>query len=312
MKNLSLSGFARARDFILSEARPLEIATFDLEFEAGSIDDVLAHLEKFQNPDGGFGQALEPDVRTPSSSALCTEMGLRCLAERQTSVDHPMVKAAVKYLLESFDAETQVWRVIPIDANDYLHAPWWHDSDNSLARTFDDYLVIPRAGILTALYHYAELLPADWLTAVTEKAVRDIENMDTEKFGGGGDGLVYSLRLAEAPGLASTYKSRLMPRLRDIADAIVSRDPRAWSSYSAPPLKLAPTPDSPIADLLADDLQIHLDYLIEQQTTEGFWEPTWSWGDFYPGEWFQARQEWRGILTLDMLLALRAFNRIAA
>ncbi len=61
MKNLSLSGFARARDFILSEARPLEKAAFELEFESGTVDDVFTQLAKFQNPDGGFGQALGTD-----------------------------------------------------------------------------------------------------------------------------------------------------------------------------------------------------------------------------------------------------------
>lgn len=310
MKGLSKEQFDRARNFIKSQARPLERVTFEFQFEGGSVDAVWTQLGKFQNPDGGFGQALEPDVRTPTSSALCTEMGLRYLAERQTPANHPLVKKAVNYLLDSFDPETQVWRVIPEDANEYPHAPWWHNEAGSLARTFDDFLIIPRAGILAALYHYADLVPSDWLEAVTERVVSDLESMDTEKFGGGGDGLVYTIRLAEAPGLASNYKTRLLPRLLDIADVIVARDPDAWSSYSAPPLKLAPTPDSPLADLLADDVQRHLDYLIEQQSPEGSWEPTWNWGDFYPEKWAQAKQEWRGILTLDMLLAFQAFNRI--
>jgi hypothetical protein len=310
MKKLSKDGFNRAKDYLLSEARPLEKASFDLEFEGGSVDAVLTELRKFQNPDGGFGQALEPDVRTPSSSALCTEMGLRYLAERVARVDHPMAQAAVQYLLESFDAEAQVWRVIPEDANDHPHAPWWHAEAGALARTFDDFLVIPRAGILASLHHYAELVPADWLSAVTERTADDIMALDTGKFGGGGDTLVYALRLLEAPGLALNLKSRLEPRLREVADAIVVRDPQAWAGYAAPPLKLAPTPTAPLADLLAEDLQVYLDYLIEQQTLEGTWEPTWSWGESYPQDWTQAKREWRGILTFDTLVSLRAFGRV--
>ncbi len=105
MKKLTAEQFAHAQNFLCSQARPLEKAIFELEFEGGSVDGVLSELRKFQNPDGGFGQALEPDVRTPTSSALCTEMGLRYLAERSLPADHPMVKAAVKYLLESFNNE---------------------------------------------------------------------------------------------------------------------------------------------------------------------------------------------------------------
>ena len=73
---------------------------------------------------------------------------------------------------------------------------------------------------------------------------------------------------------------------------------------------MAPTPLSPLADLLADDLQVHLDYLIDQQTLDGTWEPTWNWGESYPADWAQAKEEWRGILTLDMLIALHAFDRL--
>lgn len=310
MKKLTNQSFKQAREFILSEARPLEKTAFALEFEGGSVDALLIELGKFQNLDGGFGKALEPDLRTPSSSALCTEMGLRYLAERNVPADHAMVQAAVKYLLDTFETTTQVWRVIPEDANDHPHAPWWHDEDGSLARTFDDFLVIPRAGILASLHHYAALVPAEWLNAVTQHTVDVIMDLETEKFGGGGDTLTYALRLMDAPGLAAHFKSRLEPRLRAVTDAIVARDPQAWSSYAAPPLKLAPVPASPVADLLENDLQIHLDYLIEQQTPEGAWEPTWNWGENYPEDWSQAKKEWRGILTLDTLISLHAYARI--
>ena len=37
MKKLTKARFNRARDFILSEARPLEKATFKLEFESGTV-----------------------------------------------------------------------------------------------------------------------------------------------------------------------------------------------------------------------------------------------------------------------------------
>ena len=72
MKTLTKDGFDRAKNFIQTQGRPLEQALFKLEFENGSVDDVLIQLGEYQNPDGGFGNALEPDVRTPTSSALRT------------------------------------------------------------------------------------------------------------------------------------------------------------------------------------------------------------------------------------------------
>ena len=108
MNKLPQSAFNRARQFLLTQARPLEKALFSLEFEDGTAAAVLSELARFQNPDGGFGRALEPDVRTPCSSALCTEIGLRILLELHTPPDHPMVGAAVKYVIDSLDPQTRV------------------------------------------------------------------------------------------------------------------------------------------------------------------------------------------------------------
>ncbi len=305
--NLNVKGFERAREFILAEGRPLEKALFDLEFGSGSVSEVVTHLGAFQNPDGGFGKGLEADVRTPTSSALCTEIGLRIMAERDIPADHPMVVSAVKYLLESFDQETQVWRVIPEDANDYPHAPWWHDEGGSLARTFDDYSVIPRAGILAYLHHYSELVPNGWLDEVTAATLAEIQSLETGKFGGGGDALVYTQRLAEALNLKSE-PIWLTQRIQELAEAVVTKDADQWTGYCAPPLKLAPTPNSISAPTLSDCLPAHLDYLIEHQSPEGYWDVTWSWSD-YSEEWENAKREWRGVLTLDVLRSLRAFGR---
>jgi hypothetical protein len=118
------------------------------------------------------------------------------------------------------------------------------------------------------------------------------------------------LSLAETETLPQQFKQRLAARLRAVVPALVSQDPQAWGSYCAKPLKVVSSPQSIVADLLWDALQMNLDYQIDHQTAEGAWEPTWTWGDCYPEAWEQARQEWRGHLTLEALTVLRAFGRI--
>ena len=66
MIKLATESFERARRFLKTEARSLERTLFERHFEAGPAGAVLAALAAFQNDDGGFGRALEPDVRTPS------------------------------------------------------------------------------------------------------------------------------------------------------------------------------------------------------------------------------------------------------
>jgi hypothetical protein len=310
MNRLTFEQFQRARKFLKEEARPLDRAAFEHRFEGAPANRVVEALSAYQNAGGGFGRALEPDLRTPSSSALCTGIALELLSELDRESTHPLVAGAVDFLLETFDEDRRLWRVIPDDANDYPHAPWWHDEDGSLARTFDNFLVIPRAKIVGLLHHYRKLVPNDWLTDVTEETASAVETLNEEAFAGGGDALRYALNLAEEPALPQRFRDRLIPRLQDLTPEIVCREPDEWSGYCATPLKIAPSPDSAMADMLWDDLQQHLDYTIDRQTGEGTWEPTWTWGDFYPQVWERAKLEWRGHVTLETLTTLRAFGRI--
>lgn len=309
MKQLAPEAFDRARHFLKTQARPLYRALFEYRFEGGPAEIVTAELARFQNKNGGFGQALEPDLRTPTSSALATGIGLRILKEVGCDADHAMVRWSIHWLLNDFNPLTNVWRVAPRDANEYPHAGWWHDDAGSLARTFDDFVVIPRAELVGLLHHYASIVPAGWLRDITERTVADIETI--EPFGsGGGDDLVYALHLAETDEVPQPVKDRLLARLRAVVPAVVSRNPEEWESYCITPLKVAPLPDSTVADLIWDELQQHLDYLVDQQTPEGSWDPVWSWGESYPDAWEQAKLEWRGFLTLESLTSLRAFGRI--
>ena len=309
MKRLSRDAFDRARQFLRTESRPLERALFEVHFEATSAARVAEELATFQNEDGGFGKALEPDLRTPSSSALSTSIGLRILKDLRCPAGLAMVRRAVQYLLNTFDDATRVWRVAPRDANDHPHAPWWHEENGSLARTFDNYVINPRAELMGLLHHYAVLVPDDWLFDVTEDTVAAIEAM--EPLGtGGGDDLSCAIRLAETGKVPDHFRERLVNRIRAAVPTVVCRDAKAWNTYCITPLKLAQSPQSLAADLLWDDLQQNLDFVIEQQNQNGCWEPVWSWGECYPEAWELARQEWRGWLTLDNLLVLGAFGRI--
>ena len=308
MKILDAHNFASARAYLLNEARPLDHALFRYHFEDGTAVAVWQELAAFQNGDGGFGHALEPDVRTPSSSALATGIALRTLAESGAPAEHPMAQDAVSYLKKTLDRQTLTWRVVPADANDYPHAPWWHDEDGSLSATFDAYQVIPRAELVAYLHAFSDLVPEPWLEDVTKAAVLAVDGLPLG--GGGGDDLVYALRLAGAEHLSSKNRQLLRRRLREVAPAAVTRDPARWASYSIPPLKLAPSPDSLVADLFPEVIQENLDYVIDTQTAEGYWEPTWDWGGFYPETWPTARDEWRGELTLHNLLSLHAYGRL--
>ncbi|MGC9335102.1 MAG: hypothetical protein ACP5JJ_13190 [Anaerolineae bacterium] len=309
MRTLSPAAMEQARQSLKTKARPIDRALFEIRFEGVTADAVTGALSAYQNADGGFGRALEPDVRTPASSALATGIALQMLKEIDCPAKHPLVRDAVSYLMHTFDADDHVWRVVPPETNDYPHAPWWHDEEGSLRHTFDGFLVIPRAQIVGLLHHFAANVPEQWLEKVTERTISGVETI--EALGtGGGDDLAYALSLAEEEAVPERYRERLLRRLRAVVPRAVSQDPTEWDTYCIHPLKVVHKPASPVAHLLEESVQADLDYQIERQTPQGTWDPVWTWGGAYPQAWEQARQEWRGHLTLETLTILQAFGRI--
>ncbi|MEN8151652.1 MAG: hypothetical protein ABFS86_17685 [Planctomycetota bacterium] len=305
-KKASLS---RARSYLSTEARPLEWALFRYHLEDGPEHAVIEELGRFQNADGGFGRALEPDVRMPGSSALATAIALRHLVGLDGPGKEDLVPAGIDYLLGSLDQTAMTWRVVPPAANDDAHAPWWHDEDGSLARRFGDFCIIPRALIAGVFHRLDTRVPTDMLQRLTAAVIGAVEDLDVLGTGGGSD-LEYVAFLAQSPGLSRTSRAVLAERVEAAVRQRVVRDPTAWSEYCLTPLRAVPAPTSLGVDIIRDALEAHLDWTVDHQAVDGAWEPTWSWGDDYPDVWPVAEREWRGILTLSALRSLRAFGRL--
>ena len=308
MIRLSHEAGAEAFRFLNSRARPLEQRLARARLERGLYEPVLEALSDYRGSDGGFGHGLEPDARTPSSSALCTCLALRVLREAGCDDRHEMVRGAIEFLIESYDPGPKTWRVVPEDANEHPHAPWWHDEDGSLARTFDRFLIIPRALAVSHLLTFSSLVPPALLAEVSEETVETIERVPTLG-GGGGSDLEYSIELCETPDLPPALRDRLERRIRTAIPEAVVRDRDRWRKYCITPLRIARRPDALGADLIRVELEAHLDDTIRRQSADGAWDPTWNWGDAYPDVWPVARTEWRGILTLRALTSLQAFSR---
>lgn len=307
MRQLSSEPFARARAFIATDARPHDRALFAFHFAGAPAAPALAALDRYQNADGGFGHGLEPDVRTPVSSAIATATGLADLAELGCSSADERVARAVAYLRATLDPATHTWRIVPPAVNDAPHAPWWHDAGNDLANGFGAFTVNPRAELVGLLWRYADLVPRPWLEDLTERVTATIEGRELDWHD-----LLSAARLVETPALPATARARLLPPLRAEAGRQVGSDAASWEAYGPQPAALVRSPNSPFADIFPDALAANLDYIIGRQAETGAWTPNWSWGPEYPDAWALARREWSGRLTLDTLTTLRAFGRLAA
>ena len=294
-----------ARTFIFDQARPLERCLFAYRYEGGSPVDVSAELAKFRNPDGGFGRALEPDFRVPDSSVLATGQALSILRELRVGDDSSLVREAISYLLDNYDAEHHVWPIIPRHDNTAPHAPWWRYDAAKMMR-WDEQRANPGCQIVSELYHYRSLVPPDFLEECTAAIVSHLDTLPDamDMFNVGG-----YVALAETENLPDKIRSHIISKLQRAVACSIARDELEWEEHCLTPLRVTDSPDSPLLSSIWEEVQRNLDYEIKRQEADGSWAPNWSWGGAFPEVWPDAEKEWRGILTLKALKALRNFDR---
>jgi hypothetical protein len=302
---LTPASFSLAREFLLQRARPLERALFRFHFENAPGMDVRQALATFQNEDGGFGRALEPDFRLPASSAIATSQAFRHFREAGLPARDPMVRAAVLWTQAAFDRALDRWPPVPSAVNDWPHAPWWTWS----APGQPGFTANPGVEFVAHLWRYREAVDPTFLSEVTARAEELVAHLPEQP---AMHDLICVIYLAETPSVPARLRNEAARRVRQAGPAIVARDPEAWAGYGVKPLLLAPRADSLLVPLLGDAVQDNLKFEIDRQGADGSWAPNWNWGGLFGQDWTQAELEWKGILTLQILLALRSYGSLSA
>src|SRR5215210_69953 len=70
-----------ARSFMAGHARLLDRRRFELLFDGGEAEPVVAALNAYRNSDGGYGHGLEPDLRAPESQPAAALHAFEVFAE---------------------------------------------------------------------------------------------------------------------------------------------------------------------------------------------------------------------------------------
>lgn len=126
---LSKEQLEKAGTFIFQHGRLLERQLYAYLIQEGSREACLKALVAYQNPDGGFGNGLEPDLLCPESSAIGAEtaMGVLDVLDEQ---DAEIVTPLVGWIVANQDERG----VIPHPRGrmlDYPHQPWWENPDDA-------------------------------------------------------------------------------------------------------------------------------------------------------------------------------------
>ena len=281
----------RATQFIWRSARVLDRHRFAHLFLGGPVTPVVDALRPYQNEDGGFGNALEPDLRAPVSQPLPVWSALTVLDE-VGGLDDPMVGRACDYLGSITRPDGGVPFVLP-SAAPYPRAPWWETEEDPPGA------LLPTAGIAAFLHKHKVDHP--WVGVATDFCWRKIEALEKSS--------PYEMLMVlpflenvDDRGRAEKAFARVGPMV--LEQELVELDPGAPGEVHTP-LEYVPRPDAMARSLFDDDvIDLHLDHLAKEQREDGGWMFNWQ-------EWnAMTTQEWRAILTIESLVRLRAHGRL--
>ena len=291
-----------AKNFILQNARPLELSLYKYFFESGSNQAVIDELSKFQNPDGGFGHALEPDFFNPNSSPIATNDAIITLF-RVSALDRDsaIVKGIVKYLdsHDSFNEDKKRW-LFAIDSNkDYPHAIWWEKKGDGISK-FN-----PSVSLAAFMVCYVNR------TSLYEEIIKDaVTYLKSGEEISGDDVNCYLLayELLTSNSISDIVDLNIFKDL--LCNAIENCICKDISKYG---VEYVPMPSviftGRYTEFITSEIKTLIiaenDILGKLQMEDGGFDITWKWYTPYP-DFEQARAWWRPRITLEKLL----FNEV--
>ncbi|MFI1660709.1 hypothetical protein ACH4ZU_38250 [Streptomyces sp. NPDC020472] len=292
---------ARAERFVWLTARVLEQRRFAYHFLRGGADQVETALMAYLNEDGGYGHALEPDLRGPVSQPLHTAHGLRVL-DTIGRCGGLRVERICRYLTEVSTHDGALPAIHPAQRG-YPSAPFLPVVDSPPSALLS-------TGPVVGVLHRNQVWHA-WLFRATEfcwSAVEAIEKPHPYEI----QAAVAFLDGAPDRPRAEAAADRLGRLVREQRLAVLDPDqPEDHSTADgyAPGEVLQPHDYARVPDSLAGrwftdaEMARSLDRLEADQQEDGGWparRTAWA-----PG----SALEWRPIVTVEALRTLRAHGR---
>jgi hypothetical protein len=278
----------KAREFVHANGRLIERYRLATMLDRAPAEPLLSALRAYRNDDGGFGHALEPDVRCPGSQPAATLQALEVLIDAGAT-DDPMVAEAADWVASVAEPDGGVPTTLPSAAG-YPRAPWMEPSPGGGFLTFALAGRLWQAGTGT-----------EWLARATEWCWSRLEGNEEA----GGYTVKFAIDFLDAvpdPPRAAAALERLQSALD--ADGCVAV-PGGTENERLTPLDFSPRPGLPSRALFTDaQIEADLDRLQAGQRKDGGWTVEYL-------QWSPAQAvEWRGIATIHALGTLRANGRL--
>jgi hypothetical protein len=282
--------------FMTTHARLLDRRRAELALGRGDADAVMAALAAYRNPDGGFGWALEPDMRTPAGQPIGALHALEVLEDIAPATS-PLAAEACDWLARN----ALPGGALPFalaGAGGAGSAPMWASADPTVPSLL---LTAALAGSAHRLArHDRAVAEHPWLRDATGYCIERIAALDEAPHA---IELRFILRLLETQPEARAELERLAAFLP--ASATVPVEGGA-PGEAMRPLDFSPYPGGPLRSLLDPEaIERDLDRLEAAQDADGGWHVDWvTWSP-------AGALEWRGDATVRAIRILLANGRVS-
>lgn len=308
MTNTTAHAIDRATTYVFRHARPIDAAELAFHLGRGAPGVVLELLRAYQNPDGGFGHALEPDVRSPQSSVMATTVALQRMLRVQANPFDPLPQAAIRYLVDQYNFTTKNWPLVSPTNTEHPCAPWWKSYNPDQWGELN-----PRAEVISYLIRFDQARHGGLAhQGIFDEARRHLLSRLAKEDALDMHEIQCVARLLRSPGVDPTIQRTAREALERDLPKVLPRTKEQCAGYVLKPLTIARRPNSVLAGLVEHAVPVQHAYELETQRPDGSWPVPWNWDEPTNPHWLAAEHDWRGYLTMLTASSLHAYQKANA
>ncbi|GAA0938846.1 hypothetical protein [Pseudonocardia zijingensis] len=288
-----------AESFLARHARLLDRRRYEFLIGAAPPEAVLAAVDGYRNPDGGYGWGLEPDLRAPESQPGGALHAFEVFAEIGPRTT-PRAAQLCDWLETITLPDGGLPFAVPV-ADDSGCAPFWAQADPAVSTLHSTAFVTGVA--LRVAAHDRAVAGHRWTGRAVEYCLARIDALDAAPHA---IELSFAVRFLDELAATRPDAADRIDRLRRFFpdDGIV---PVAGGSPGEVlrPLDFSPLPGRPSRGLFRPEVvEAEVDRLESTQHDDGGWSVDFA--SYSPA----AELEWRGYATVGAIATLRANGRL--
>lgn len=303
-----MDNYIAAKNFILKNARPLDMARWNYLFENADKQAVIKVLEAYQNPDGGFAHAIEPDCWNKESTPMQTWVATRIIREISLEdKNHPMIKGIIEYLASGDEFNGHRWNGLDTVAtnNEYPHAPWWSCTQD-YEKSYN-----PTASLIGFVLKYGQKDTKFYrlMCNLAKDSYRYFENSNPLE------------SMHECACFIQLYEYMKECDCNDLFDMhqfkhllqkqvkqLITYNTEVWDiSYVCKPSLFISNKSSDFYLENKDICNFECEFIRKAQNEDGSWNVTWNWAE-YPEEWAISKQWWKADIIINNMKYLQEFS----